>query len=185
MDDPGLMVFTYIFGAVMMHDVFLCLGSNMGDRNAHLERALGELEKRGIARVVTVSPLYKTSPVDYTDQAWFLNGAARVETDLSPRDLLSGLKQVEADLGRDAGGVRFGPRPIDIDIILYDDLIYDDEVLIIPHPRMHKRAFVLTPLCDIASEIIHPEINKKLRTLLSEIDDASQEVISYTKEYLA
>lgn len=165
-----------------MHDVFLCLGSNMGDREAHLERALREIEERGIARVVGVSSLYKTSPVDYTDQAWFLNGAARVETTQAPRELLAGLKQVEADLGRDAGGVRFGPRPIDIDIILYDDLIYNDEALTIPHPRMDKRAFVLTPLCDIDSEIIHPEINKKLRTLLSEIDDASQEVLPYSKE---
>lgn len=166
----------------MMHDVFLCLGSNMGDRKAHLDRALAEMEARGLARIVRVSPLYKTSPVDYTDQAWFLNGAARVETSLAPRVLLAGLKQVEADLGRDAGGVRFGPRPIDIDILLYDDLIYRDEALVIPHPRMDKRAFVLIPLCDIDSEIIHPEINKKLRTLLSEIDDASQEVIPYSKE---
>ena len=166
---------------MIKHDVFLCLGSNMGDRKAHLERALQEIEARGIAKVVSESSLYKTSPVDYTDQAWFLNGAARVETALEPRELLAGLKQVEADLGRDAGGVRFGPRPIDIDIILYDDLIYDDEVLTIPHPRMDKRAFVLTPLCDIDSEIIHPEINKKLRTLLAEIDDASQEVIPYSK----
>ncbi|WP_300673800.1 2-amino-4-hydroxy-6-hydroxymethyldihydropteridine diphosphokinase [Desulfoluna sp.] len=162
-----------------MHEVFLCLGSNMGDRKAYFDRALQEIESRAIARVVEVSPLYKTSPVDYTDQAWFLNGAARVETSLSPRELLVRLKQVETDLGRDAGGVRFGPRPMDIDIILYDDLVYSDEVLTIPHPRMDKRAFVLTPLCDIDSEIIHPKMNKKLRILLSEIDDASQEVLPY------
>ncbi|VFQ47316.1 2-amino-4-hydroxy-6-hydroxymethyldihydropteridine diphosphokinase [Desulfoluna butyratoxydans] len=166
----------------MMHDVFLCLGSNMGDRKANFDRALHEIESRGIARLVAVSPLYKTSPVDYTDQAWFLNGAARVETSLSPRDLLAQLKAVEADLGRDASGIRFGPRPIDIDILLYDDLVYSDDELTIPHPRMDKRAFVLTPLCDIDSEIIHPDTNKKMQTLLSEIDDASQEVVPYTKE---
>lgn len=165
-----------------MHDVFLCLGSNMGDRKAHFDKALHEIEARGIARIVTVSPLYKTSPVDYTDQAWFLNGVARVATPLAPRELLARLKQVEADLGRDAAGLRFGPRPMDIDILFYDDLVYHDEVLTIPHPRMEKRAFVLTPLCDIDSEIIHPDINKKIRTLLSEINDASQEVIPYTKE---
>lgn len=165
-----------------MHDVFLCLGSNMGDRKAHFDKALHEIEARGIARIVTVSPLYKTSPVDYTDQAWFLNGVARVATPLAPRELLARLKQVEADLGRDAGGVRFGPRPMDIDILFYDDLVYHDEALTIPHPRMEKRAFVLTPLCDIDSEIIHPDTNKKIRTLLSEINDASQEVIPYSKE---
>jgi len=166
----------------MMHDVFLCLGSNMGDRKAYFDRALHEIEARDIARLVTVSPLYRTSPVDYTDQAWFLNGVVRVETFLSPRELLARLKQVETDLGRDAAGVRFGPRPMDIDILLYDDLVYSDEVLTLPHPRMDKRAFVLTPLCDIDSEIIHPDTNKKIRTLLSEINDASQEVSPYSKE---
>ena len=165
-----------------MHDVFLCLGSNMGDRKANLEGALSELEKRGVARVVKISSFYKTAPVDYTDQAWFLNGAALVETELSPLDLLDAVKSVESDMGRDQGGVRFGPRPIDIDIIFYDDLILKDERLEIPHPRMDKRAFVLTPLCDIDSEIIHPDTNKKMKTLLSEIDDASQEVVPYTKE---
>lgn len=159
-----------------MHDVFLCLGSNMGDRKANLEGALSELEKRGVARVVKISSFYKTAPVDYTDQAWFLNGAARVETELSPLDLLDAVKSVESDMGRDQGGVRFGPRPIDIDIIFYDDLILKDERLEIPHPRMDKRAFVLTPLCDIDSEIIHPEINRNLRDLLAEIDDPTQEV---------
>ena len=159
-----------------MHDVFLCLGSNMGDRKANLEGALSELEKRGVARVVKISSFYKTAPVDYTDQAWFLNGAALVETELSPLDLLDAVKSVESDMGRDQGGVRFGPRPIDIDIIFYDDLILKDERLEIPHPRMDKRAFVLTPLCDIDSEIIHPEINRNLRDLLAEIDDPTQEV---------
>ena len=165
----------------MMHDVFLCLGSNMGDRKVNLEGALSEFESRGAGKVTAVSPFYQTSPVDYTDQAWFLNGAARIETTLSPRELLAELKQIESDMGRDQGGVRFGPRPIDLDIILYDDLIYEDEALTIPHPRMDKRAFVLTPLCAIDSEIIHPEINRNLGELLQEIDDASQEVELYQK----
>ena len=159
-----------------MHEVFLCLGSNMGDRKANLEGALAELEKRGAAKVIAVSSFYKTAPVDYTDQAWFLNGAAKVETELSPLALLDFLKGVEKEMGRKQGGVRFGPRPIDLDIIFYDRIIYRDERLEIPHPRMDKRAFVLTPLCDIDSEIIHPEINRNIQELLEAIDDPTQAV---------
>jgi len=156
--------------------VFISIGSNLGDKKANCEQALAAIEKKGIASVLMVSRFYRTEPVDYTDQAWFVNAAACIETKLSPETLLSELKQTEKELGTITKNVRFGPRIIDIDILLYDSLVMDSKELVIPHERMHERVFVLKPLCDLDSELIHPVLNRPVSELLQDVDDEHQDI---------
>lgn len=164
------------------HMVYLSLGSNLGDKKLNCERALAELERRGIGMIRSLSSYYMTEPVDYTDQDWFVNAAAGMETELAPNDLLAALKQVQGDLGTKEKAVRFGPRIIDLDILLYDDLVMREGDLVIPHERMHQRAFVLIPLCDIAGEKRHPLLGKTMYELLNTIDPEHQDVKPLTQE---
>lgn len=159
------------------HRVYLSIGSNLGDKQGHCKKALSEIEQRGIGRIVERSPLYRTEPVDYLDQDWFVNGAVAIETDLEPRDLLCQLQTIQADLGTRAKTVRFGPRTIDLDILLFEDRVIKDDDLVIPHERMHDRAFVLIPLCDIAPDLVHPVFQTSMAGLLAALDTAHQGVI--------
>jgi 2-amino-4-hydroxy-6-hydroxymethyldihydropteridine diphosphokinase len=138
-----------------MHIAFLGLGSNLGDRESNIRSALEALEKRGSARVVKVSAFRETAPVGYVDQPDFLNAVAKVETDLCPEDLLRAVLDVEQELGR-VRTIRWGPRVIDIDILLYDELSVSIAGLTIPHPEMMRRAFVLEPLAEIEPELVLP-----------------------------
>ena len=115
-----------------------------------------------------------TAPVDYLDQDWFVNGVAKVETLLSPEKLLSVLLGIETRMGR-TREIRFGPRVIDLDLLLYDDLVMVSPELAIPHPRLHKRRFVLAPICDMDSNLVHPVLNKTMGELLPAVAD--QELI--------
>lgn len=160
-----------------MHTAFISVGSNLGDKEKNCRNGLILLQAKGDISVIQTSPYYKTEPVDYTDQDWFVNAAAKIETDLGPEELLVALKQVEKELGRDLKTVRFGPRIIDLDILLYDDCVVRLEGLVIPHERMHQRAFVLAPLCDIGADIIHPVEGKTIEALLLDIDNENQGVI--------
>jgi len=145
---------------------YLSLGSNVGDRVAHLRDAIARLES--IGRVVSVSSFYETEPVEVTDQPWFLNCAVGLETALTAEQLMARLLQLEQEMGRRRIQKK-GPRTIDIDILLFDDLILDSPDVTIPHPAMQKRRFVLEPLAEIAAEARHPGIKKTIRELLEEL----------------
>ena len=145
---------------------YLSLGSNVGDRVAHLRDAIARLES--IGRVVSVSSFYETEPVEVTDQPWFLNCAVGLETALTAEQLMARLLQIEQERGRRRVQKK-GPRTIDIDILLFDDLILDSPDVTIPHPAMQERRFVLEPLAEIATEARHPGMKKTIRELLEEL----------------
>jgi len=142
--------------------VYLSLGSNVGDRKAQLRDAEARLAAAG--RVVVASPLYETEPLEFTAQAWFLNLALALETSLTPQQLMAAILRIEEEMGRRRAQKK-GPRPIDIDILLFDDVIMDSTNLTIPHPALHERRFVLEPLAEIGPEILHPVLKKKIREL--------------------
>jgi 2-amino-4-hydroxy-6-hydroxymethyldihydropteridine diphosphokinase len=133
---------------------YLSLGSNVGDRARNLRDAMAALGRAGV-QVVRVSSLYETEPVDYLDQAWFLNMAIEAETELGALELLRALRQIETQMGSKKV-IAKGPRLIDVDILLYGDQVIDTPELQVPHPRMHLRRFVLEPLAEIAPNARHP-----------------------------
>jgi 2-amino-4-hydroxy-6-hydroxymethyldihydropteridine diphosphokinase len=136
--------------------VYIGLGSNLGDREATIERALELLAADAAIEVEAVSSLRETDPVGYADQPRFLNGAAALRTELAPRAVLERLQQVEAALGRDRSGPRFGPRTIDLDLLLYNGEQINEAGLEIPHPRLAERRFVLEPLAELDSTLEVP-----------------------------
>eukprot|EP01039_Chlorochromonas_danica_P008082 gene8082-8913_t len=150
---------------------YIALGSNLGDRASSLGEALKHLSK--IAHVEETSFLYESRPMYYLNQPTFLNAACKVETDLSPQDLLIALKTIEQQVGREKT-FQNGPRLIDLDIILYGNELISDEHLQIPHVRMTERAFVLRPLCDLAPHLTHPVIKRSMEELYAEIDSESK-----------
>jgi 2-amino-4-hydroxy-6-hydroxymethyldihydropteridine diphosphokinase len=159
--------------------IYLGMGSNRGDRLANLRRAMDELGKVGV-KVQRASSFYKTEPVDFGPQAWFLNCAVEVTTTLMPMQLLKAVKSVERTLGR-RPGVNKGPRPIDIDILLYENVVVRTAALTIPHARMNTRRFVLIPLRELAPAARHPVSRKTVADMLQDTPDRSQ-VIRYKHE---
>jgi len=145
----------------------LALGSNLGDRLAHLHLAITFLSETG--RVEKCSPVYETSPVGMAATGNFFNMAVQFTGNLQPLELLRKLKQHEAQSGRQLAASHFQPRPIDIDILLAGNLVLNLPELIIPHPRMHERAFVLYPLRDIAPQLIHPQLQQTIANLAANI----------------
>ncbi|HYA48582.1 MAG TPA: 2-amino-4-hydroxy-6-hydroxymethyldihydropteridine diphosphokinase [Burkholderiales bacterium] len=158
---------------------FLGLGSNLGDKRRNLERARRRLVKAGVT-VLNTSSVYRTAPVDVTDQPWFANQVLEVRTDRTPQELLELAKAVEAGLGRWPAGEK-GPRTIDIDILLAGDTVIDTPSLTIPHPRLAARNFVLVPLLEIAPGAMHPGLRKTVRELAQECPDRSAVLIDRTR----
>jgi 2-amino-4-hydroxy-6-hydroxymethyldihydropteridine diphosphokinase len=159
-----------------MVPVYLGLGSNLGDREATLCQALERLE--GGVEVARVSSLYETEPVGVVAQPWFLNLVCEGWTELPPGELLQFIRDVEDGLGR-VREQRFGPRTVDIDILLYGELIMETPRLRIPHPRLHQRAFVLIPLAELAPELTHPLLGLTIGQLLERLEKP-EEVRCYT-----
>jgi 2-amino-4-hydroxy-6-hydroxymethyldihydropteridine diphosphokinase len=159
---------------VSSHEAYLSVGSNLGDRLNNCRRGIAALCADGAVELMALSPFYESAPVDFLEQDWFVNAALKIRTALAPLDLLARMQSVQAAVGRKAGGVRFGPRVLDLDILLYEDLILDTPVLTIPHPRMHKRRFVLQPMCDIDPLVVHPVLGRNVLSLLNQLNDDAQ-----------
>lgn len=151
---------------------WLGLGANLGDRRGALEAALAWLADAGHA-VEAVSPVYETAPRELEDQPAYLNAAARVRSDLSPPALLDEVKRMERELGRDPRGVRFGPRAIDCDLLLWEGGSWAEERLEIPHPRLHERRFALLPVLDLDPALALPD-GRALAALAAAIDPGEQ-----------
>lgn len=161
-----------------MSRAYIALGSNLGDRPGQIKAALQLLESASI-RVTSVSRLHQTDPVDCPPGSpSFLNAAAALDTELSPRELLHRLLDAERVLGRQRNSdARNASRTIDLDLLLYDQLVVNEAGLIIPHPRMHQRRFVLAPLAEIAPELRHPVLNTTVGELFAELDSLQTQVV--------
>jgi 2-amino-4-hydroxy-6-hydroxymethyldihydropteridine diphosphokinase len=149
--------------------VYLCLGSNLGQREDNFRKAIILIEEK-IGSIKARSAFHETFPWGYDSTNKFLNACIAVETTIRPQDCLLCLKDIERSLGRiKSANTGYSDRVIDIDILLYDDLVMESPDLTIPHPLMHERYFVLKPLSEIASDLVHPILKKNIRTLLVEI----------------
>ena len=153
-----------------MYAAYIGFGSNIGDRLAHIQSAIHALSKTEGITLKEISSIYTTDPVGYKDQAQFLNGVAAIQTSLSPLSLLHTLKDIETAIGR-KHRIRWGPREIDLDILIYGDFCIQTEELVIPHPEMHLRGFVLVPLAEIAPNLVHPVFQETIFTLLERLED--------------
>jgi 2-amino-4-hydroxy-6-hydroxymethyldihydropteridine diphosphokinase len=161
----------------MNYTAYLSIGSNIGNKIKNCQDSIKKLNSSGSTFVKKCSLFYKSEPVDYIDQEWFINAVIKCETTLDPFQLLRQIKSLEQQAGRINDSVRFGPRVLDLDIILYEDTVIKSSMLNIPHKRMHKRCFVLQPLCDIAPDLVHPVFKKKIKYLLSQVNNQNQKII--------
>jgi len=158
-----------------MKHAFIGIGSNVGDRQRNCSEAVKRLKEIHGCRFVRCSRWYLTSPVGVENQDWFVNGVALLDAEISARDLLTGLLSIEAAMGR-VRAEKWGPRVIDLDLLLYGPDILDETDLKIPHPYMHLRRFVLAPLAEVAPDIVHPVLGKTASRMLQELRGEDQRV---------
>ena len=158
-----------------MTKAFVALGANLEDPKSQVMQALAELDRLPGSRVVARSSLYRTAPVGFAAQPAFINAVAQVETGLPARALMSALLELEDRHGR-RRSVPNAPRTLDLDLLLYADLVRDEPALALPHPRLHERRFVLVPLCDLAPDLVHPRLGVTLSALLAACPDTSRVV---------
>lgn len=164
-----------------MATAYLCLGSNLGEREKNLTQALSLLSQE--INMEKVSPVYETEPVGYKEQPLFLNLVCQITTDLNPRELLRLAKNIERKMGRAPSRQINSPRLIDIDILFYDNTIIETQDLTIPHPRLSQRAFVLIPLAEIAPKLVHPVLGNSIAELASNVPGTSG-VRKYNREVI-
>ncbi len=162
-------------------EAYLLFGSNLGDRRGRIERGLSALEQRGV-RWAARSSFYETEPVGMEDQPWFLNLAARAKLELSPRSLLTACKECERAAGRRTGP-RFGPRELDIDILLYDERVVQEPDLTIPHPRLCERRFALVPLLEIAPDLVDFRDGRRFADILERLGEGKKVAQSTTRGF--
>src|SRR5262245_29514015 len=153
----------------MPSHAYLLLGSNIGDREAHLYFAIREINARA-GKILKASSVYETEPWGVTNQANYLNAAVLLETDLDPESLIHRLRDLEREAGR-TDQKKYAPRTLDIDILFYDHLVWKSEDLIIPHPKLHLRRFALVPLAELNSRFIHPLLHHSVEELLQSCTD--------------
>lgn len=162
------------YAAVEIHrkwsTAYLSIGSNIGNKKENIELAIERLTSIKEIKVTKVSTIIETEPWGYENQDTFLNGALEIKTILSPKELMEVLLKIELEMKRERL-IKWGPRIIDLDILIYDNIISEDEFIVIPHPRMEEREFVLKPLSEIAPFIIHPILKKRVIKLLEELND--------------
>ncbi len=164
-----------------MATAYLCLGSNLGEREKNLTQALSLLSQE--INMEKVSPVYETEPVGYKEQPLFLNLVCQITTDLNPRELLRLAKNIERKMGRAPSRQINSPRLIDIDILFYDNTIIETQDLTIPHPRLSQRAFILIPLAEIAPKLVHPVLGNSIAELASNVQGTSG-VRKYNREVI-
>ena len=161
----------------LAHTVFISVGSNMGAKIDHCRFGISQVAAHRDIELTATSSFYRTAPVDYTDQDWFVNAAFRIATSLDAHELLRVTNDVQVAAGQGVKEIRFGPRTLDLDLIFYDQLVLNSSDLELPHPRMHKRRFVLQPICDIDPQFVHPVLGCGVQDLLENMQDDQQEVI--------
>ena len=154
-----------------MENIFLGIGSNMDNPSKKCLELISLLKRQADITLKESSSFYRTEPVGYKEQDWFINLVVRVSSELRPKELLTKCKEMEKNLGRKKSSILWGPRAMDIDILFYDRLVIATEELTIPHPGLHLRKFVLLPLNEINKDFIHPVLNKSVSELLEESED--------------
>ena len=158
------------FNRAVETDAYIALGSNLGDRELNLLRGVAEIGRLPDSRVTALSSFYETSPVGAVKQDAFYNAVLRLSTGLAPRSLLNHLLRIEDETFKRVRTIHQGPRRMDLDLLLYGDRTINEEDLVVPHPRMAERRFVLQPLCEIAPDLLHPLTGKSIRELLATLE---------------
>jgi 2-amino-4-hydroxy-6-hydroxymethyldihydropteridine diphosphokinase len=159
-----------------MKTVYIGIGSNLGDPYKNCMKAIEQIKKDPFSGIKALSPFYRTQPVGIEGQGWFINAVLCINTGLSSTEIMQMLLDVEKKIGRTRSEVRWESRVIDLDVLLIGNEIINDKNLIVPHPRMHTRRFVMAPMVDIAPDLIHPVLKKSMREILNEIPETDQAI---------